>query len=102
MALESRGIHEYYYRKKRHGARVVSEYAGRGMLAELAAAIQQEQQAAKQKAWEKEHAKRQEFEQRGKPIYEFERLTWDIVSAALVEQGYHTHRGQWRKRQHHD
>lgn len=102
MAIESRGIHEYYYRKRRKGARVVSEYVGKGMVAELTAAIETQRKNAKQDAWDIERFTRREFEQRGKPIYDIERLTWDIVSAALVEQGYHTHKGQWRKRQHHD
>ena len=39
MGLEQRGNATYYYRKKRRGVRVVSEYVGRGELAQFAALI---------------------------------------------------------------
>jgi hypothetical protein len=35
MALEWRGTNQYFYKKKRIGDRVVSEYYGGGMVASL-------------------------------------------------------------------
>ena len=37
MNWEQRGNRRYYYRKRRHGDRVISEYVGAGELAEAAA-----------------------------------------------------------------
>jgi len=34
MAWETRGGHSYYYRKKRMGNKVLSEYVGKGLVAQ--------------------------------------------------------------------
>jgi hypothetical protein len=89
----------YYTRSRREGGRVVREYVGAGVAAELSARLD---------AARREKAERQRAEAR----VEAERLdaaeaTLDdlceaadtLAGAALLAAGYHRHdRGEWRRR----
>jgi len=98
MAWERRGDRRYYYRKRRIGGQVVSEYVGHGELAELQAEMDRE--AADLRATERcaERAERQAQRAIDAQIDEAGRqLRW-LLRAYLLANGYHTHKGQWRKR----
>jgi len=96
MSWEQRGNATYYYRKKRRGKRVVSEYVGRGKAAQYTALmdgsgkrLRAHIRAARQKATEK-HA--------DELLLEFEKMVQVLTRAYLIAQGCHTHKGQWRRK----
>ncbi len=98
MGIEFRRDRAYYYRKRRVGGRVVSEYAGGGLLA-LDARERAEggraERAAADAAWRAER-ERLEAEERAAAGY------FDLVEArvreTLTAAGYHRPKRQWRKR----
>jgi hypothetical protein len=98
MGIEFRREGAYYYRKRRVGGRVVSEYAGGGLLA-LAARERAEEgraeRAAAGAAWRGER-ERLEAEERAAAGY------FDLVEAQVREMltsaGYHRPKRRWRKR----
>ena len=98
MAWEDRGGRDYYYRKKRIGNRVISEYIGTGFLAELSAEMDEERKAQREQeqlVWKKmkEEVKTMENE-----LDSTGDLIRALVRANLLLAGYHPHKGQWRKR----
>ena len=98
MAWESRNGRQYYYIKRRINGRVQSIYLGAGPMAELAA-IQQEEttQALKERRQTEQAA--QDAELRIDSLLD---TLGGQVEAILAEwmqaNGYHEHRGQWRRR----
>ncbi|MCK4849724.1 MAG: hypothetical protein KAT11_00160 [Phycisphaerae bacterium] len=93
MGWETRGNRSYYYRKRRVGGRVVSEYVGGGLLGVLAEQLDAEQRAETQ-------AKRQEIQRFDSDDREIIRLCKQLSDAAarmLEAAGFHKHKGQWRK-----
>ena len=96
MAWERRGNRHYYYRKRRHGGCVLSEYLGAGELAQTAAALDSLERDLRQAEREERQAHRALDAQVDEVIDLFRALT----HALLLTAGYHTHKGQWRKRRH--
>jgi len=93
MSWERRGHKRYYYRKRRQGERVVSEYVGTGELAETAAALdtlEQELRQAQRRQWETIRA----FDAQ---VDEACDLIQALARGALLVTGHHMHKGQWRK-----
>ncbi len=98
MGWEERNGRLYYYEKRREGQRVVSQYVGTGTFAEACAVLNE---AEKQKRQRQREAVRQEQEALDRDERQVENtvdLIRTITHAALVASGYHTHKGQWRKR----
>jgi hypothetical protein len=98
MGWENRGGGRYYYTKQRVDNRVLSVYCGGGRVAELSAArdaIEREQREAKAQQWREERAaveaQRNEVRRLGEAVDA-------LVAEALAAEGYHQHRGEWRKR----
>jgi len=97
MSWEQRGANLYYYRKEWQNGRCVSTYIGSGETAELIAQVDMAQQHVARA--EREEAIQQRYEQ------EILRLTMkkstlalqSLTSAVLQVNGYHQHKGQWRK-----
>ena len=98
MAWENRGIRQYYYRKKRIGKRVFSEYIGSGFFAELTAEMDEE----KQNERKYDRMILRKMKKRNKAIDKELDLVGDLIRtlirANLLISGYHPHKGQWRKR----
>lgn len=98
MGWEERQGRKYYYRKRRIGDRVASEYVGTGPDAEAAAAIDELERLAR----EEERQLFQQERDRQRAIDEAVdracRLIRHLIYAALLLNGYHMHRGQWRKK----
>ena len=100
MAWEKRGNKRYYYRKKRIGKRVVSEYFGDGATAELIALLDEEDRL------EREY-ERQQFRREKETQLELDReidalgdMVRAMTRASLVANGYYTHKGHsWRSGQ---
>lgn len=98
MAWEERNGRRYYYRKRRIGKTVVSEYVGSGWVGEAAAALDELDQARRKS---EQQAQQQVRSQHMKVESDVERLqdyTRALTRAALILAGYHPHKGQWRKR----
>jgi hypothetical protein len=98
MAWEDRNGRRYYYRKRREGNRVVSEYVGGGFSGQFAEILDLENRR------ETEH-KRRELQKQKRQAAAIDRqvdqagtYTQAITRACLLLAGYHTHKGQWRKR----
>src|SRR5688572_6354765 len=97
MAWEDRNGRWYYYRKRRDGRRVVSEYVGTGFageIAELFAAEDRHESEYKRRELHKQKAIAHEIDSK---TGEMERVTRTITRACLLLAGYHAHKGQWRK-----
>lgn len=98
MAREQRGNREYYYRKQRRGQRVISEYVGGGLVADIAEArdnIRRGHAAQRRAAWQA--AKRAE-EQFDAILGEVDAAVEPVVTALMLATGHHTHKRQWRRK----
>ena len=98
MAWEERKGNRYYYRKQRNGDRVVSKYMSGGSLGELFAMedeIDREVQELEREAEREEREAQQALDKQIDEVIDLVRL---LADAAMIEAGYHRHKGQWRKR----
>jgi hypothetical protein len=98
MALESRkNGNQYYYKKRRIGNRVVSEYWGRGEIAVLMYRYNRLER-------DQEQARRHQFKAEYEPILaqdnelaQLGELGRMFAQAQLYLAGYYQHHGEWRK-----
>jgi len=100
MAWETRnGRGRYYTRSKRVDGRVVREYLGTGLPAELAAetdALGRAQRLAECEAWNRRRA---EIEATSAVVGRFAEGVRALTRSTLQAAGYHQHnRGEWRQR----
>ena len=100
MGLEPRNKNGklYYYRKRREGRRVVSEYVGGGEWA--AAAYTLEVIDREEREYERaiQKSERDQEQALNRQIDDLGDMVRTLTSATLLANGYHTHKGQWRKR----
>ena len=102
MGLETRHGRTYYYKKRRSGKRVVSEYCGSGFMANLM--YLWDQQSRDDAALAKENKRRMFDAEKQKQkeidsVMEDFRKDADTLEAALfVLNGYHLHSRQWRRK----
>jgi hypothetical protein len=98
MGWEKRGNGLYYYRKRREGRRVISEYIGHGELAEAIAtldALDRERRELEREGWRLEKETILSIARAGTEAQE---VILTLTRAWLLAQGYHTHKGQWRRK----
>jgi hypothetical protein len=98
MAWEDRNGRCYYYRKRREGKRVVSEYVGGGFtgaIAELFDMEDREETSYRRAEIRKLKGSAQAFDSQ---VDQMEKYTQAITRACLLLAGYHAHKRQWRKR----
>lgn len=98
MAWEQRGNNWYYYRKVRKGRQVVSEYIGTGEVAKLIHILDEsdrEEARMEQNKWKKMKEENQEVDME---IRKLNQTIRTLVMATLLVSGYHSHKGQWRKK----
>ncbi len=98
MAWIQKGNRRYYYRSRREGDRVISEYIGTGLFAELQAEQDQVERLERQTRMRKQKKLRQEFKQAERAVDQACNFVNQIVHAAFLVTGHHTHKRQWRKR----
>ena len=98
MGWEKRGSGRYYYRKRRIGGRVVSEYMGGGELGEAAAAYDRAARDAREQELRSAKEEREKITALAEAGAEAEQGIRALVRAFLLLAGYHTHKGQWRRR----
>ena len=97
MSWEKRSNRQYYYRKRRLGNRVSSEYIGAGPKAimvyesDLAARKQREQELIN---WVKVRSENQKIDTEVKLLNV---SIMFLVRAVLLISNYHPHKGQWRR-----
>lgn len=97
MPWEERSGRLYYYRKRREGKQVISEYVGAGPVAEAIAAIDEMERIGREQERELEKAEMQEDRAVAAEVDDLADLIRAVTHAALLMAGYHTHRGQWRQ-----
>ena len=102
MGWESRrGQGRYYTRSRKVNGRIIREYVGTGLVAELAA--QQDAEARAQRLAERARLQHEvtRWGAAAAPLTELSHLLDGLTAAALITAGYHQHhRGAWRKRRH--
>jgi hypothetical protein len=98
MGLEYRNGKPYYYMKQREGKRVRSIYMGAGRFALGLAALEERYQVAAHERRLAQRAERDQFADVDRVLDELETLLRAAVYAVLKANGYHQHKGQWRKR----
>lgn len=100
MGWEQRGGGSYYYRKVREGGRVRSKYMGNGVLGQICAENDRDEQRDRTAKRDADHATRQAEAEVDRQLADAESAIAAITDAALLAGGYHKHKGQWRKRRH--
>jgi hypothetical protein len=98
MAWVKKGNREYYYRSRRVGDRVYSEYVGTGFLAELIEEQDQKERMERELERRREMEKRRAHKRLERQADEVYDLINTMVQAAFLVTGHHTHKRQWRKR----
>ena len=100
MAWETRnGGGHYYTRSRRVNGRVVREYVGTGLIAELAAAEDAERHAEREKKRQVWNARKDDSERVAALVDRCTKCVSALTTAVLVNAGfYRHHRGEWRKR----
>lgn len=100
MGIEARNKNGnlYYYRKRREGDRVVSEYVGGGVVASLSEYQDKRERAEREAADLQQRAAHLSIERIDQQLDEFSELVDLLVKAELLAMGYHQHKRQWRRR----
>jgi hypothetical protein len=98
MSWEQRDGRRYYYRKKRIGKRVVSEYVGTGLLAEITADIDEEERRLKQDEAARLKAIREADKALDREIDAICAEVRDLIAVTMLATGHYAHKRQWRKR----
>ena len=100
MSWEQRGDNgPYYTRSHKRDGRITREYIGRGELADLIAqrdVLKRQQRLAELAQRRKQRAADERLDA---ALDEFCRLAEAAAHAALLEAGYHAHKGQWRRKE---
>jgi len=95
MAYQRRG---YWYRSRREGGRVVTEYLGTSETASLIAILDSGRQAEREATRRDAQRERESYQRVNVLIAEHRRMVASLTAAALAEAGYHLHKRQWRKK----
>jgi hypothetical protein len=98
MALEQRHGNVYYYRKRKRGGRVLSEYIGAGDFAELAALHDQAKRERRAQMRQALRAVQAAASHADAPVRALLFIVADVVKRILESRGWHQHKRQWRKR----
>ncbi|MHC4093345.1 MAG: hypothetical protein ACYSVY_24255 [Planctomycetota bacterium] len=100
MGWETRRNGRYFYRKRRYGRRVVSEYVGTGPIAEIVADLAEADREEARHRREEERRAIQQAEAADAELVQLCELLRQRTFAALERAGFHRHKGQWRRRRH--
>ena len=97
MGWEIRGNNSYYYRKKRISGKVVSEYVGRGLVAQEIASMDLAKRLEENKGIVTTIQERNELQLLDQQITQVSSFIKQILEEVLITSGFHKHKGQWRK-----
>lgn len=98
MAWEQRGNRNYFYRKKRTGGKVQSDYVGSGDAAGLIERYEQIEKQRAEAAAEELAEARAKAEAIDEQINELSEINQTLVDALFLLNGFYRHKGQWRKK----
>jgi len=98
MGWERRGSRVYLYRKRRIGQRVVSEYVGNGTLGTVLAGVDSEAKRLRDEMNVRIRAHRKKVQDIDSELVAVMRRTTRLMAVLLRREGYHQHKGTWRKR----
>lgn len=98
MALEWRDSGVYRYRSRRVGDRVVKEYAGCGVVAELAAELDRLSAGDRRADRAEEGARLAEMARAAVQARSVLARANEVLAAALTAAGWHRHHREWRTR----
>ncbi len=74
------------------------EYVGTGEVGELAASLDAEERAERQARMKALKAEQAEAHSVSEALRELDKLTRQAVEEVLCTEGFHRHKGQWRRR----
>ena len=97
MGWEKRGSHEYFYTAERRNGRVVKHYWP-GVTGELLA---EQLEKSKRAQFEKQMAEKEiqdRLDRIDQSLAEFAELTQAAIQAVAFLNGFHFHRGEWRRK----
>ncbi len=97
MGWEKRGNHRYYYRKRRIGGRVVSEYLSLEAAVELIVQMGDDE-SQKRDLSQAARRERQKAEAIEGELARLTDLADALTQAVLIAGGCHTHKRQWRRK----
>ena len=97
MGWETRAGRLFYYRKRRIGQRVVSEYAGSGEAAAVVAALDAHERAERDARRKERQRVREQQRAIDAEVEAVCRAARMLTAGALLLSGYHKHNGQWRR-----
>jgi hypothetical protein len=100
MGWEKRNNKTYYYRKERHGARVISEYVGSDETAHLLDSLTRLMRERKNRQRDQEQAATARMERQESADGDIFDAVEAMTQAALLVGGFHRHKGTWRKKRH--
>ena len=98
MGVETRKGKLYYYRKRREGDRIVSEYVGGGELVHLVEYEARKQREQQRRERERLAAERMSIAKLDAGLDRLDNAIDTLMAATLGRASYHNHKGQWRKR----
>jgi hypothetical protein len=99
MAWKTVNGRPYYYRSKREGGRVVTEYVGTGEVARLLSQLDTIDRDEREAERQAERAERERYDAEDRAVAAWCEDVEAVARAALGAAGYHRHkRGEWRKR----
>jgi len=88
----------YWYRSRRNGRQVQTEYLGPGALGEFVALIDAQQQGERCEQREAQAVEREAQRAIDRPLDEAGAELRELLRVVLASAGYHQHKGTWRKR----
>jgi len=88
----------YYTRSRRVNGRVVRQYVGVGVIGELAAELDAEERAEREARREALRAEQTRAREVTDTLADLEAASRQAMTDTLHAEGFHRHKGQWRKR----
>ena len=101
MAWERRGRRRYYTRSRRENGRIVREYVGRGLVGETAALEDEQAREERRATREAQLAEQEAANAAAAALAALDEAIRHSARRTLEAEGFHEHRGVWRRRRGH-
>lgn len=100
MGWKQIGNNRYFYRSRREGGKVASEYFGSGDSGNLMAGIIRYETVERLARREEEKDDREEASEHDQVFAEWFDKVEAVATGAMLAAGFHNHHGQWRRKRH--